>query len=302
MRKPMHVVRGLRDDLRRLRCGPMTCNPESGALTTTGPPTAAILLIGNELLSGKIQDENGHFLATRLRARGIQLLEVCVVPDHTRHIGEALLRLLRKAPILFTSGGVGPTHDDVTLQAVGLATGCPLVPNTEMQALLRAHYNDHASPEAMSMADLPRGTVLRATPGWPVLRLDPDPHALDLRPGARIYMLPGIPGLFRSKIEALEALPDELPRGPEWQIEVLETTVDETALAAQLAEVVDHFSQVEVGSYPRWVPQQDGSRRMEVRITFESRFPEQALAARDAMQDQLDSGYPGPRRDRLSLT
>ncbi|MCA9317995.1 MAG: competence/damage-inducible protein A, partial [Planctomycetes bacterium] len=169
-------------------------------------PTAAILLIGNELLSGKIRDQNGHFLATVLRRRGIRLIEMVTVADELADIGDALLRLLQRTPLVFTSGGVGPTHDDVTLEALARATGRTLVRNQTMEATLRDHFGDAITPEALRMADVPDGTMLRAERGWPVLRLDLESPGQGLRAiphEARIYILPGIPELCRAKIEAL---------------------------------------------------------------------------------------------------
>ena len=170
------------------------------------PPRAAVLLIGDELLSGKIRDANGHFLAQVLRRRGMALVEIRTVGDAPEDIGRALLDLAARASFVFTSGGVGPTHDDRTLEAIAAATGRPLVRNAEMAAELAQHYGDRATKEAMSMADLPEGTTLRAGPGWPVLRLDLD------EPGpCRVYILPGVPPLLRAKIERLEATEGELP-------------------------------------------------------------------------------------------
>ncbi|MCA9701873.1 MAG: competence/damage-inducible protein A, partial [Myxococcales bacterium] len=100
-------------------------------------PTAAVLLIGNELLSGKIRDENGWFLSQVCRRRGLELREIAVVPDEIETIGAALLRLLEQTPLVFTSGGVGPTHDDRTLEAIAAATGRPLRRHPEIEAELR---------------------------------------------------------------------------------------------------------------------------------------------------------------------
>ncbi len=251
-------------------------------------PTAAILLIGNELLSGKIRDQNGHFLATVLRRRGIRLLEMVTVADTLEDIGNALLRLLTRTPLVFTSGGVGPTHDDVTLLAIARATGRSLVRDPTMEAILRAHFGDSISPEALSMADVPEGTMLRAKPGWPVLRLDletpgadPEASPRGICTGARIYILPGIPELCQAKIEALETIPGELPDTGGWSLEVLHTDLDESDLADPLNRVVADFAGVEIGSYPRWTPDTSGHLRCIVRITFEANS-EQRTQARDA--------------------
>jgi molybdenum cofactor synthesis domain-containing protein len=251
-------------------------------LDPTLPPTAAVLLVGNELLSGKIRDENGHNLAKMMRRRGIRLIEVCTVEDDLAAIGGALQRLLARTGLVFTSGGVGPTHDDVTMEAVARATGRPLHRDADMERILRAHFGERITPAALKMADLPTGTELTASHGWPVMRLT-------LAGGARIYILPGIPELCRAKIEALEAIPGELPDAGGWALERLHTEIDEADLAAPLNRVVADFPAVEIGSYPRWTRDDAGRLRCVVRVTFEAIGAHRHLArdARDALARAL---------------
>jgi molybdenum cofactor synthesis domain-containing protein len=250
----------------------------------TEPPRAAVLLIGDELLSGKIRDENGWFLAKMLRRRGIALCEVRTVGDAVPDIGRALLELLARVPLVFTSGGVGPTHDDRTLLAIALATGRPLQRHPVIEAELRAYYGARLTPEALTMADLPEGTLLRAGPGWPALRLD-----LQAPQPSRVYILPGVPPLLRAKVERLETLADELPFGPGWHLATLHTSVDESRLAAMLEAVLERFPGVEIGSYPRWTRSDDGRVSHHVRITFEGPLGEAARveAAREALRAAL---------------
>ncbi|MEM7159173.1 MAG: molybdopterin-binding protein [Myxococcota bacterium] len=269
-----------------------TTSPTSETTGTT-PPRAAILLIGDELLSGKIRDENGWFLTKVLRRRGIALVETRMIGDGIDDIGRALLDLLKRAPLVFTSGGVGPTPDDRTLEAIAAATGRPLQRNAEIEAELRQHYGERLTEEGLTMADLPQGTVLRAGPGWPVLRLDLDD------PGpSRIYILPGVPGLLRAKVERLEALPGELPQGEGWHLTMLHSTVDESSLAAKLESILERFPGVEIGSYPRWSRGEDGRVSYHVRITFEgpAADAERIDAARQALADDLpaDAVIPAP--------
>lgn len=243
---------------------------------------AAVLLIGNELLSGKIRDQNGHELARMMRRRGIRLVEQCTVEDDHRAIGEALMRLLARVPLVFTSGGVGPTHDDVTMEAIALAIGRPLRRDPDMERTLRAHFGARLTEAALKMADLPEGTVLTAARGWPVMRIDLD-H------GRRIYVLPGIPELCRAKIDALEKIPGELPDAGGWVLEALHTEMDESDLAAPLNRVVADYPAVEIGSYPRWLGDDAGRLRCLVRVTFEAIGADagQAAQARDALARAL---------------
>jgi len=258
--------------------------PEPRTAPPPSPPRGAVLLIGDELLSGKIRDENGWFLATMMRRRGIALVEVRVVGDGVDDIGRALLELLARAPLVFTSGGVGPTHDDRTLEAIAAATGRPLERHPKIEAELRAHYGERITPEALSMADLPRGTVLRAGPGWPALRLD-----LDHPAPSRVYILPGVPALLRSKVERLEGLPGELPYSAGWHLATLHTSLEESRIAARLEEVLAEFPEIEIGSYPRWSRGDDGRVSYHVRVTFEApaALAERVVAAREALRESL---------------
>ncbi len=259
------------------------------------PPRGAVLLIGDELLSGKIRDENGWFLAKMMRRRGIALCEVRVVGDGVDDIGRALLELLTRAPLVFTSGGVGPTHDDRTLEAIAAATGRPLERHPQIESELRAHYGERLTPEALRMADLPQGTVLRAGPGWPALRLD-----LDRPVASRIYIMPGVPALLRAKVEKLEALPGELPQGQGWHLATLHSSLEESRIAAMLEAVLERFPEVEIGSYPRWSRGEDGTVSYHVRITFEGpaaqadRVDAAVDALRHALPDDAVLPDPGP--------
>jgi molybdenum cofactor synthesis domain-containing protein len=265
-----------------------------------GPPSrprAAILLIGNELLSGKIRDENGWYLSQVCRRRGIALREIAVVPDELDAIGDALLRLLGAVPLVFTSGGVGPTHDDLTMEAIARATGRAIVRDPQMEAILRHHYAERIHDGALRMADIPEGTKLRALPGWPVMRLDlPAGESFGERFGdrpplphdARIYILPGIPALLRAKIDTLEGLDDELPDIRDWALVALHTRLEESRLAAPLDAVVAEFVDVEIGSYPRWDADHEGRLRVRVKVTFEAASETRAQQARDALANSLD--------------
>lgn len=232
-------------------------------------PTAAILLIGNELLSAKIRDENAWFIVQVMRRCGVQVREIRTVPDEEDVIADALRSLGQRASLIFTSGGVGPTHDDVTLAAVARGSDRPLERHAEMEEILRGHYGDDITADALRMADLPAGTTLAGDATWPIMRLDiPPPWAP--HPRTTIYILPGIPTLLRAKVETLESIPGELPRGDAWLLETVETTHAESTIAAHLREIAESLPSVEIGSYPRWLSDDSGRLRVRVRITVEA--------------------------------
>lgn len=251
------------------------------------PARAAVLLIGDELLSGKIRDENGHFLAQTMRRRGIALVEIRTVSDDQGDIGRGLLDLATRASILFTSGGVGPTHDDRTMAAIAAATGRALRRHDTMATQLREYYGEKLTEAALSMADLPEGTVLCAGPGWPAMRLDlTEPSA------CRVYILPGVPALLRSKVSRLLSTPGELPSGEGWHLAEIHTTLEESQLAPLLDAVLAHHVGVEIGSYPRWSRGEDGRVVLDVRVTLEgpTALAQRVEAARTALRQSLPSG------------
>jgi len=199
-------------------------------------PTAAVLLIGDELLSGKIRDANGHFLAQRLRARGIVLREICTVSDDPLHIGAALRRLLADVPLVFTSGGVGPTHDDVTMTGVAEAFGTDLVMHPGLEAMLTEIYGPEANTAARSMAQVPRGAdlILEAGPRFPPILVE------------NVVILPGVPGFLRKKFPLIAA---RFAGVPQVRKEIVVYT-DETVIADTLRDFARRYGELRIGSYP----------------------------------------------------
>jgi molybdenum cofactor synthesis domain-containing protein len=221
--------------------------------------SAAALIIGNEVLSGKVRDENGPYLVEALRRRGVELSRLYVVPDEPDAIVEALAALRPRAEVIFTSGGLGPTHDDVTVPAVARFLGRRVVRHAAMEALVRRHWGDAATPEAMRLADAPEGAVFFEAPGlWlPVLTVE------------ELVLLPGIPRLFRMQ---LDAIADRFGDQP-FHLRCLYLSVYEELIAGALSGVAARHPEVAIGSYP--VLGED----YKVKLTIESRRPERVEAA-----------------------
>jgi molybdenum cofactor synthesis domain-containing protein len=212
------------------------------------PPdsTAAILLIGNELLSGKVDDENARFLIRELRALGVSLRRIEVVPDLPDEISDSVRALASRFDLLFTSGGVGPTHDDVTLQAVAAAFSMDIVRHPDLEALLRRGYGDRLHERDLRMADVPSGARLEygragaASAGsgpvsvWPVIVV------------RNVWVLPGVPSIFRRKFENVR----ELFRTAPLHGRALYSAAGEGSIAGALDEAVAAFPGVDIGSYP----------------------------------------------------
>ena len=233
--------------------------------------TAAVLIVGSEVLSAKVQDENGPFLARRLHDLGVELTTLHVVPDRTDAVVEALVTARRRAGWLFTCGGVGPTHDDLTLPAVARALGVPVVRHPGMERVLREmHARHHGGAElpeaALRMADLPEGTELLGDPDVPTLVV------------SRVVMLPGVPSFMRHQFERVA----HLLGGTPFHLVSLYFAWGEDQLARPLAAVAEGHPEVEIGSYPRF-----DRADHRVRVTVEGRDPRAVRGASLAILSEV---------------
>ena len=202
---------------------------------------AAAVIIGNEVLSAKVVEQNGALLIERLRERGVVLRSMSLVPDEIDAIVEAVALARGRARQVITSGGIGPTHDDVTVRAVALALGRRVVRLPQMEALIRAHHGGALPNEALRLADAPEGAELIAQPGtwYPVLSCD------------GVFMLPGVPQLFRAQLEIVLGRLESTPL----TLKVLFLKLGEADIAGALDQVALSMPRVSIGSYPTFEPQ-----------------------------------------------
>lgn len=203
------------------------------------PDTVYLILIGNELLSGKVVDTNGARAIPALRAHGLDVIGIEVVPDETDRIVASIRRGRDelRAEFVVTSGGIGPTHDDITMQAVAEALERPLARNESFADQIRGHFGERCTEAALSMADLPVGTELVYEDSFfPLIWVD------------NVYVLPGDPEFFERK---LKILLDRRPRAAAFASARLYTRQEEAALAALLRAAQDAHPEVGIGSYPR---------------------------------------------------
>src|SRR5579859_4224097 len=237
-------------------------------------PTAAAIVIGDEILSGKVDEANVAILARALRSLGVLLRRVVVVMDDIDAIVHEVRELSRSHDWLFTSGGVGPTHDDVTVEAVAKAFGVRVVSSPEMEAMLRAHYKERCTPGHLRMALVPEGASLEVTAEvtWPTIRFD------------NTWLLPGIPEVFRMKLPVALA---HVRGGQAFVSRAVYVKMDEGELKPLLDRAVDRFPDVSIGSYPAW---RDPAYR--TKLTFDGRDGARVLAARDAFVATLPQGEP----------
>jgi molybdenum cofactor synthesis domain-containing protein len=200
--------------------------------------TACVLIIGNEILSGRIQDENVAFLAKGLNEIGIRLKEVRVIPDDTEAIVGAVNEVRRIYDYVFTTGGIGPTHDDITAQCIAEAFAVKLILHPEAKRLLEGHYPPGAVNEArMRMAYVPDGAVLL-------------PNPISRAPGFQIgnvYVMAGVPQIMRATFEQLSR---RLVGGAKMLSRSVSCALGEGVLARDLGALQARYADLEIGSYP----------------------------------------------------
>ena len=235
----------------------------------TPPRTAAALVIGNELLTGKVQDSNVVALAKELFGLGVALRRVVICSDEVDVIVSDLDELRRRHDVVFTSGGVGPTHDDVTVGAVAKAFGRRLGRSQAIESLLRETLGDRLTPHHLRMAEVPEGAELLTTRAtrWPVVRV------------GNVYVLPGLPEVFRRKLEVVR---ETFGGGTPFISRSISTKSDEGAIAPLLARLSGEHPEISIGSYPRW-----GDGPVSVVVTFDGHDPRQVDSAVAALENAL---------------
>jgi molybdenum cofactor synthesis domain-containing protein len=212
------------------------------------PVTACLIVIGNEILSGRTVDANLSYIAARLGEIGIRMAEARVVPDDEAAIVEAVNACRTRHTYLFTTGGIGPTHDDITAQSIAKAVGRRFERNREAERRLLAYYPPERVNEArMSMADMPEGAVLIDNP-------------ISVAPGFRIenvHVLPGVPKIMQAMLDGLLPTLKGGARVLSRAITVLAPEGD--VAAAGLGDIQARFPALEIGSYPFWRPEGPGT-------------------------------------------
>jgi len=199
--------------------------------------TVAILVVGNEILSGRTREANAYLASRRLFECGCKVEEIVAVPDIAIRIVSTLRRVIRTCDGVITSGGIGPTHDDITMRAVAEAFDVPLQEHAETLAAMTRHYGaGNINSGRRRMAMLPAGAM-------PIVSQN------SIAPGAAIgnvYVLAGVPEIFASQLEVI------LPRfgGKPYKRLEIEVSLPESSFAEALDRLQARFPQVEIGSYP----------------------------------------------------
>jgi molybdenum cofactor synthesis domain-containing protein len=208
------------------------------SMDTEKPVTACLLIIGNEILSGRTQDANLSYIAKGLNEVGVRLMEARVIPDVAETIVATVNEIRSHFDYVFTTGGIGPTHDDITSECIARAFGVPLILHPEAKALLEAGYKPGELNEArLRMAHVPEGAALIRNP-------------VSRAPGFRIgnvFVMAGVPQIMRAMFDGIR---HDLKGGRPMQSRTVACHLAEGTLAKDLGEVQDRYPDLEIGSYP----------------------------------------------------
>jgi molybdenum cofactor synthesis domain-containing protein len=235
--------------------------------------TAGILIIGNEILTGKVRDENAPYLLVELRRLGVDVKRVHTIPDEVDVIAGEVKTFAKDFDYVLTSGGVGPTHDDVTMEGVAVAFGRKLVRDERMEAKLRdALRGRDANASHLKMCELPEGAALIETSDlwFPLVQVE------------NVYIFPGIPRLLKAKFEGVQARFVGVPI----HLRNIYVTCIETDIAGDLNALLEEFPDLDVGSYPKF-----GAEGHRTLITLESRDEAYVARALDALIERIPADY-----------
>jgi len=224
--------------------------------------TAGIIIIGNEVLSGKTQDTNSHFLCRELRALGVEVQRVCVIPDEIELIGNEAVSFSRRFDLVFTTGGVGPTHDDVTMAGIAHGFGLRVIHHPELERRLRERHGENINEARLRMAEVPEGAELAGEGSLYA-------PAVKLR---NIYIFPGIPKVLQDRFHAIK----ERFRDAPFFLKVVYVREGEGIIASILNSLLEGFPELLLGSYPVL-----DNPEYKVKVTLESKdqnYLDQAFA------------------------
>ncbi|MDP6933198.1 MAG: molybdopterin-binding protein, partial [Myxococcota bacterium] len=217
----------------------------------------------------------GSWLIGRCRELGLNLCRVVMIPDQVDAIAQEVLRCSEEFDLVFTTGGVGPTHDDITMQAIAQAFSSPMIRSPELESIIRTALGDRYNEDAGSMADLPEGAVL----------LQEDELFFPLVQVRNVYVFPGVPELMKRKFEGI---------APRFQGSVrhcvsLITAERETAIAQRLRDVQSRWPLLEIGSYPQFT-----QRPWTVTVTIDGSDMQQVESCRQELLRALHLDGTGP--------
>ncbi|MFQ5850648.1 MAG: competence/damage-inducible protein A [Candidatus Binatia bacterium] len=235
------------------------------------PKTAGIIIIGNEVLSGKTQDTNSYFLCTRLRSLGVEVRRISVIPDEIEQIGSEVASFSQAWDFVFTTGGVGPTHDDVTMAGIAHGFAIKVVRHPDLERRLRNRHGPHINNARLRMAEVPEGAELVGEGSLyaPVVKF------------RNIYIFPGIPKILHERFEVIKERFSDSP----FFLKVIYIKEGEGVIASTLHDLLARFPKLLLGSYPV-LDRPD----FKVKVTLESKDETYLNRALELLLSTLPSG------------
>jgi len=198
--------------------------------------SAAIIVIGNEILSAKTRDENSPYLTRELRELGVDVQKISVIPDELHLISREVREFSNGYDYVFTTGGVGPTHDDLTMDGIARAFGRRIQRNSELEASVRHFYSPELVEGNLRLADIPEGARLVGGKGlwFPVVAVE------------NVYIFPGVPEILQKKFDRIKEIFREAP----FHLRQIFLKADEGQIAGILHGVLERYPELLLGSYP----------------------------------------------------
>jgi len=231
-------------------------------------PTAGIVIIGNEILSGKVTDSNSPYLCRELRDLGVETERILTIPDVIDVIASEVRAMSRSYDYVFTSGGVGPTHDDLTMEGIARGFDVPLELNESISERIRRALGEELNESQLKMAMVPKGAqLLDSGDLWfPVVIVE------------NVHIFPGIPELLMKKFESIRGRFQGVP----FLLKRVFVKRRESDIAASLNELLQEFPELMLGSYPKV-----GQEAFHVLLTLESRDAGYLQRALDSLLERL---------------
>jgi FAD synthetase len=198
--------------------------------------TAGIVIIGNEVLSGKTQDINSHFFCTELRQLGVDVQKIATIPDEIELIGQEVTAFSQRFDWVFTSGGVGPTHDDVTIDGIAHGFGLKVIRHPDIERRMRQRLGTEVNEARLRMANVPEGAELLATEALfaPVVKIH------------NVFIFPGIPRILQERFHAIK----ERFRDTPYFLKIVYVRQGEGVIASLMNDLLLKYPQLLLGSYP----------------------------------------------------
>jgi len=230
--------------------------------------TAGIIIIGDEILSGRYDDENSPFLIKQLTSQGVSVRYCLTIPDDREIIAKTIREYSGLVTWLFTSGGIGPTPDDITMESIAHAFDVPLIEHEEIRDRIQTRYGSKCTPEHLRMANVPKGTLLLKTqrPNIPILQFQ------------NITIFPGVPEFLK----AIFLLIKDRFKGVVNPVAELNRVVDAADITGYLNETLKRFPDLKLGSYPCYT--EDAIR---VKIIMEHKEAETLANAKDFFEGKV---------------